>query len=57
MLSRCLCLSCLAQAMRYPAHMKREDLETEEERAEREAAEAELIAHLDEGGDDGGDEM
>jgi hypothetical protein len=38
--------------MRYPAHMKREDLETEEERAEREAAEAELIAHLDEGGDD-----
>lgn len=43
------------KALRYPMHMKRDDLETEEERAEREAAEAELMSHLDEAGDEDGD--
>ena len=48
------------KAMRFPMHMQREDLETEEERAEREAAEEELLAHLGDGGDgdeDGGEDM
>jgi hypothetical protein len=46
----------IAQALRFPAHMKRDDLETEEERAEREAQEAELMAHLDKNGPDDEDD-
>ncbi len=50
-------LSCCFQALRFPMHMKREELETDEQRAERESAEAELMAQLDEDDDGEGDDM
>ncbi len=49
-------LVSIAQALRFPSHMKRDDLETEEERADREAQEAELMAHLDKNGPDDEDD-